>query len=60
MELEDKTERVRRMLRNMSARDAEQLVELIDLLNAHGLQHEAQKVRLTYADEGSAISNNFL
>jgi len=43
MEFEDKNERVRSMLRNMPSRDAEQLVELFDLLNAHGLQHEAQK-----------------
>jgi hypothetical protein len=46
---EEKTEKLRRMLRNMSAREAETLVEFIDLLNAEGLQTEAQKVRVDAA-----------
>jgi hypothetical protein len=46
---EEKTEKLRRMLRNMTAREAETLVEFIDLLNAEGLQTEAQKVHMRYS-----------
>lgn len=43
LEVEEKTEKTRRMLRTMSGREAEMLVEMFDLLNAAGLQGEAQK-----------------
>lgn len=43
LEVEEKTEKTRKMLRTMSGREAEMLVEMFDLLNAAGLQGEAQK-----------------
>lgn len=43
LEVEEKTEKTRKMLRNMSGREAEMLIEMFDLLNAAGLQGEAQK-----------------
>lgn len=43
MSLEEKTERIRKMTRTMPSRDLEVLVEMIDMLNAVGLQREASK-----------------